>query len=576
MNKKILIAVSLVMAIVFVSCNKNMKALDASYFKTTPNPLEEKAGKVDATVTGTFPVKYFNKKAVVTVTPVMKFNGEEVKGQSSVFQGEKILDNNQKIAYKAGGTYTMKPSFFYIPEMAKSELYLNFDVVQKKKNYTLPAVKIADGVLATSELVAVKDIKPALIADKFQRITQENQNADILFLIQQAQLRNSELKAEDVKAFTAKVKEARDAQNKEVTSLEVLGYASPDGAVDLNTNLAEKRQKVTKDYVNKELKKLKSNVTVDSKFTAEDWEGFQNLMESSNIQDKDLILRVLSMYQDPEQREREIKNLSTTFKTIATDILPQLRRSRMKLTVDVTGKSDEQIAQLAATSPADLTVEELLYAATLTKTETEKAAIYQKVISLYPTDARGYNNLGLVNYEMGKIAEAQKLYEKALEIDRSRAIIYRSLAKSLYLDNKRDMAIHNYIIGLSISIIYYANQHGYEQSDIENEHVQNHLVSRFFSTNRHLAHAYIDLYPTQIENLIKNIEQENSSLTRSQVQQIVNYEISNYRFGLAGGGLKDEPSHHDIDHNLNFIHIYQKCGEKIAMDYIDWNSIQLN
>lgn len=405
------------MAIVFVSCNKNMKALDASYFKTTPNPLEEKAGKVDATVTGTFPVKYFNKKAVVTVTPVMKFNGEEVKGQSSVFQGEKILDNNQKIAYKAGGTYTMKPSFFYIPEMAKSELYLNFDVVQKKKNYTLPAVKIADGVLATSELVAVKDIKPALIADKFQRITQENQNADILFLIQQAQLRNSELKAEDVKAFTAKVKEARDAQNKEVTSLEVLGYASPDGAVDLNTNLAEKRQKVTKDYVNKELKKLKSNVTVDSKFTAEDWEGFQNLMESSNIQDKDLILRVLSMYQDPEQREREIKNLSTTFKTIATDILPQLRRSRMKLTVDVTGKSDEQIAQLAATSPANLTVEELLYAATLTKTETEKAAIYQKVISLYPTDARGYNNLGLVNYEMGKIAEAQKLYEKALAIE---------------------------------------------------------------------------------------------------------------------------------------------------------------
>ncbi|MBP1664919.1 MAG: Tetratricopeptide 1 repeat-containing protein [Bacteroidetes bacterium] len=417
MNKKILIALSLVMAIVFVSCNKNMKALDASYFKTTPNPLEEKAGKVDATVTGTFPVKYFNKKAVVTVTPVMKFNGEEVKGQSSVFQGEKILDNNQKIAYKAGGTYTMKPSFFYIPEMAKSELYLNFDVVQKKKNYTLPAVKIADGVLATSELVAVKEIKPALIADKFQRITQENQNADILFLIQQAQLRNSEIKAEDVKAFTAKVKEARDAQNKEVTSLEVLGYASPDGAVDLNTNLAEKRQKVTTDYVNKELKKLKSNVTVDSKFTAEDWEGFQNLMENSNIQDKGLILRVLSMYQDPEQREREIKNLSTTFKSIANDILPQLRRSRMKLTVDVTGKSDEQIAQLAATSPADLTVEELLYAATLTKTETEKAAIYQKVISLYPADARGYNNLGLVNYEMGKIAEAQKLYEKALSID---------------------------------------------------------------------------------------------------------------------------------------------------------------
>lgn len=417
MNKKIMLVASMALAVVFVSCNKNMKALDASYFKTTPNPLEEKGGKVDATVTGTFPVKYFNKKAIVTVTPVMKFNGEEVKAQSSVFQGEKILDNNQSIGYKAGGTYTMKPSFFYIPEMAKSELYLNFSVVQKKKTYDLPAVKVADGVLATSELASVKEIKPALTVDKFQRITQENQNADILFLIQQAQLRNSELKAEDVQAFSSKVKEARDAQNKEVTSLEVLGYASPDGSIDLNTNLAEKRQKVTADFVNKELKKLKSDVTVDSKFTAEDWEGFQTMMENSNIQDKDLILRVLSMYQDPEQREREIKNLSTTFKLIATDILPQLRRSRMKLTVDVTGKSDEQIAQLAAASPADLTVEELLYAATLAKTNPEKAVIYQKVIDLYPADVRGYNNLGLVNYEMGKVSEAQKMYEKALAVD---------------------------------------------------------------------------------------------------------------------------------------------------------------
>ena len=220
-----------------------------------------------------------------------------------------------------------------------------------------------------------------------------------------------------MQAFSSKVKEARDAQNKEVTSLEVLGYASPDGSIDLNTNLAEKRQKVTADYVNKELKKLKSNVSIDSKFTAEDWEGFQALMESSNIQDKDLILRVLSMYQDPEQREHEIKNLSTTFKSIATDILPQLRRSRMKLTVDVTGKSDEQIAQLAAASPTDLTVEELLYAATLSKTNSEKAVIYQKAIDLYPSDVRGYNNLGLVNYEMGKVAEAQNLYQKALSVD---------------------------------------------------------------------------------------------------------------------------------------------------------------
>ena len=419
MNKKILFVASFALTLVFVSCNKNMTALDASYFKTTPNPLEVKGGKVDATVTGTFPVKYFNKKAVVTVTPVLKYNGAEAKAQSSTFQGEKVLANNQTIAYKSGGTFTIKPSFLYTPDMAKSELYLNFDVAQKKKTYQLPAVKVADGVIATAELASTspKELKPALTSDKFKRITQENQEADILFLIQQAQLRNSELKASDVKAFTQKAKEVRDAQNKEISTLEVLGYASPEGALDLNTNLAEKRQKVTADYVNKEFKKLKEKITIDSRFTAEDWDGFQKLMETSNIQDKDLILRVLSMYQDPEQREREIRNLSSAFKSIANDILPQLRRSRLKMTVDVTGKSDEEIAQLATSTPEKLSAEELLYAATLAKTNDEKAAIYQKFVTLFPEDVRGYNNLGMVKYEQGQVDAAQSLFAKALSID---------------------------------------------------------------------------------------------------------------------------------------------------------------
>ena len=419
MNKKILFVASFALTLVFVSCNKNMTALDASHFKTTPNPLEVKGGKVDATVTGTFPVKYFNKKAVVTVTPVLKYNGAESKAQSATFQGEKVLANNKTIAYKSGGTFTINPSFLYTPDMAKSELYLNFDVAQKKKTYQLPAVKVADGVIATAELASTspKELKPALTADKFQRITQENQEADILFLIQQAQLRNSELKASDIKAFTQKAKEVRDAQNKEISTLEVLGYASPEGALDLNTNLAEKRQKVTADYVNKEFKKLKEKITIDSRFTAEDWDGFQKLMETSNIQDKDLILRVLSMYQDPEQREREIRNLSTAFKSIANDILPQLRRSRLKMTVDVTGKSDEQIAQLASSTPESLSAEELLYAATLSKTNDEKAAIYQKFVTLFPEDVRGYNNLGMVKYEQGQVDAAKSLFAKALSID---------------------------------------------------------------------------------------------------------------------------------------------------------------
>ncbi len=418
MRKQLFFVISMVLGLFFTSCTKDMAALDPSLFKCNPNPLEVKGGKVEATITGTFPEKYFNKKATVTVTPVLKFNGQEVKGTPVTFQGEKIVGNDQQISYKAGGTYTIKASFDYVPEMAQSELFLNFSATTKKKTYEIPAVKVADGVIATSQLASTsaKEVNAAIIPDKFQRVIQEMQEADILFLIQQSNLRTSETKSADIVDLTKKIKEANETPNKDVASFEISGYASPDGGLDLNTNLAEKREKVTVDYLNKQMKKLKTKVTIDSKFTAEDWDGFQKLMESSSIQDKQVILRVLSMYQDPEQREREIKNLSVAFKSIAEEILPKLRRSRLKLTVDVTGKSDEEIAGLAKSNPAGLSVEELLYAATLTSDLSEKAAIYQKVIDVYPADARGYNNMGVVKYQQGNVADASRYFSKALEI----------------------------------------------------------------------------------------------------------------------------------------------------------------
>lgn len=419
MNKNILFVIGLGATVLFTACNKNMKSLDASYFKTVPNPLETKGGKVDATVTGTFPQKYFVKNAVLTVTPVLKYGDQELKGNPAVFQGEKVLGNNQTVNYKTGGTFSINPSYYYDPAMAKSDLVLNFNVTQKKKSYTLPSVKVADGVLATSELVSLSpnEIRPALAPDSFKYITQEKNEADILFLIQQAKLRNSELNKNDVKIFNEKVKEARQSQNKDITSLQVSSYASPDGPMTLNQNLAENREKVTMDYLNKELKKLKANVTIDSKFTAEDWDGFQKLMEASNIQDKDLILRVLSMYQDPEQREREIKNLSSTFELIAKEILPQLRRSKLMLAVDVKGKTDGQILALATSKPDSLTANELLYAGTLAPTNQIQTQIYTKFIDLFPNDARGYNNLGLMRYYNGEIDGAENLFKKALEIN---------------------------------------------------------------------------------------------------------------------------------------------------------------
>ena len=423
MKKQLFFAVSMVFALFFSSCSKDLTALDPSLFKCNPNPLEVKGGKVDATITGTFPVKYFNKRAVLTVTPVLKFEGKEVKGTPVVFQGEKVKGNDKTIAFKAGGNYTVKASFDYVPEMAKSELYLEFSVVQKKKTYQIPSVKVADGIIATSQLVSTNEteMNPVIIPDKFQRVIQQQQEADIMFLIQQSNLRKSETSSADMVSLTKKIKEAKETPNEQVSGFNLSSYASPEGPLKLNTNLAESREKVTQGFMNKELKKLKTKVKIDSKFTPEDWEGFQALMEKSNIQDKQVILRVLTMYTDPEERNRQIKNLSVAFKQIAEEILPQLRRSKLKLTVDVTGKADSVILKLAKDDATKLNVEELLYAATLTTDLGEKATIYQKVTEQFPTDVRGFNNLGAVKFQQGNVDDASRYFAKALEIEPTNA-----------------------------------------------------------------------------------------------------------------------------------------------------------
>ena len=419
MKKQFLFAISMVFALLLSSCGKDLTALDPSLFKCNPNPLEVKGGKVNATVSGTFPVKYFNKKAVVTVTPVLKFEGKEVKGTPSVFQGEKVKGNDKIITFKLGGNYSMDVSFNYVPEMAKSELYLQFDIVQGKKTYSIPSVKVADGVIATSQLVSTNasEFTPVYLTDKFQRVIQQKQEADILFLIQQSKLRKTETSSEDIVALTKKIKEVTESTNQEIANFDLSSYASPDGPLKLNTNLAESREKVTSDFINKEVKKLKAAVKIDSKFTAEDWDGFQKLLEASNIQDKQVILRVLTMYTDPEQRDREIKNISKAFKQIAEEILPKLRRSRLQLTIDVTGKSDAEIAKLAKEDASKLSVEELIYAGTLTTDLSEKASIYQKATELFSSDVRGFNNLAAVKYQQGNIDDASRSLTKALAID---------------------------------------------------------------------------------------------------------------------------------------------------------------
>ena len=417
MTKKLYLPFLMAMIVALMtSCSKKMGELSSDYFTVTPQVLEAVGGKVPATINGKFPEKYFNKKAVVEVTPVLKWNGGEAKGQSAVFQGEKVEGNDQTISYKVGGNYTMKTSFDYVPEMAKSELYLEFNAKIGNKTVTIPAVKIADGVISTSELVenTLQSANPANGDDAFQRIIKEKHNANIMFLIQQANIRASELKT--AKEFNKEVAEVNEAANKKISNIEVSAYASPDGGVKLNTGLAENRESNTTKMLSKDLKKAKVDAPIDSKYTAQDWEGFQELVSKSNIQDKELILRVLSMYQDPEQREQEIKNISSVYKTLADEILPQLRRSRLTLNYEIIGKSDDEIASLAASNPKELTLEELLYAATLTNDNGKKEVIYTKATELFPNDYRAFNNLGKLAYQAGNIDKAESYLKKAANI----------------------------------------------------------------------------------------------------------------------------------------------------------------
>lgn len=413
MIKKLYLSLVALLVLAFSSCSK-MGELSADYFTTNPEVLEAVGGKVPVTITGKFPEKYFKKNATVEVTPVLRWNGGEAKGQPAKFQGEKVQGNDQSISYKAGGTYTMKASFDYVPEMAKSELYLDFKIKKGKKEYTIPSVKIADGVIATSELPTVASANAAYAADKYQRIVAQKKEAQIMFLIQQANLRASELKAEGLKDFHKQVVTvAGDTKNYRLNNIEVSAYASPDGGVELNTNLAEDRQDNTAKYMNKELKRGKIETNVDTKYTAQDWEGFQELVSKSNIQDKDLILRVLSMYSDPEQRETEIKNISSVYKTLADEILPQLRRARLTANYDTIGRSDEEINAAFDTDAKVLSVDELLYAATLTQDNARKEAIYKKTVQLYPNDFRAYNNLGMMAYAAGDKAAAENYFKQA-------------------------------------------------------------------------------------------------------------------------------------------------------------------
>jgi len=434
-------------AIFASSCSSKLKPLSQNNFNVTPSPMETVGNQVPVTINGTFPEKWFNKNAIVTVTPVLKYgNNQEITGTPYSFQGSNISGNRVSINQDRGGNFTMNSTFPFHEEMLTSELHLRFDGRIKNKRSNLPDIKVADGVIATSALADVATTTPSVAPDGFQRIIQDAQEASIMFVIQQANLRQSELNKRDLNEWKKRVEEAFNDPKQNI-NLEVSAYASPDGGVKINEPLAAQREKNTSNYIESELARRNINTDVFAHYTAQDWDGFRQLVEASNLQDKALILRVLEMYPDSETREREIKNISYVFEELAQTILPQLRRSRIIANIEIVGKSDDEIMTAWKNNPKELSVDELLYASTLTNDEKVKEAIYQYVTANFTNDYRGWNNIGTMYFKHGDYAKAEQAFNRAAQVAPNAPEVNMNKALLAIMDN--DFNTANELLGKS-------------------------------------------------------------------------------------------------------------------------------
>ncbi len=446
-------------SLLLASCASKFK-ISSTGVNVDPNPLTVQGDAVKTRINFAFPKKSFPKKGTLRITPVLRYAGGEKWGKAYDYQGDDVYGNEQVVFYKSGANAVLDFAVPYTPQMQKSELYLTFNGKVGKKAQKISAMKVADGVNATETLATVEGILPAIAPHGFQRVVKEMYDADILFQIQQANVRGSEINKEDVEEWRYTVQNAKETPNQNV-SVEVQSYASPDGGKKLNEKLSENRERNTTAALKKEFKKQDmAGVAIDAHYTAQDWEGFRTLVEKSDLPDKDLVLRVLSMYPDPESREREIKNISVVFKQLADNILPKLRRSRLIANVEIIGKSDAEIQEFIAKAPGHLSAEELLYAAELTNSTTEKMRIYQIANQIFKKDYRAYNNIGALYFAQGKIKDAEAWFNKAATLQDNEVTKLNRGLIALYNGDKekaQDMisaAINTPELGQALAYLY--------------------------------------------------------------------------------------------------------------------------
>jgi tetratricopeptide (TPR) repeat protein len=454
-NLKALVSLMVVVLLLSgcASIKKMKKNADLIKWNVTPEVLETHAGQVKVAVDGQIPEKYFAKKATLVITPVVKYEGGEVAYPEIKLQGEKVTANNAVIVYKPGGNFSIKGAIPYDAAMKMSELQIRCVASQGAKSLDFEPVKIADGVIATSELVnkvgapvigkireknTTGKYNPA--TDEFQRIVPDEKTADLLYLINKADVRKDEKASGDVTDFKNYASDAITNDRKKLKSLEISAYSSPDGEQDFNEKLSKKREASANEFFKKELEDQKLVAEIKSKYTDEDWAGFKKLVEASSIQDKELILRVLSMQKDPEAREKEIKNLSEAFKVLADQILPKLRRAEFLANIDLIGFSDAELLELADNSPEKLNQAELLQAAILTDDNAKKVKFYTSFTRQFSDDWRGFNNLGMAQVWTGDMESAAANFEKADKLNQGNPIIQNNLGVSALYSGNTDKA----------------------------------------------------------------------------------------------------------------------------------------
>ena len=401
-----------ILAVTAAACSSPEKMAEMAEnvtVKCDPAVLEVIAGEIDATVSVTYPEGYFHKKAILEVTPVIVYEGGEAAMEPFVFQGENVKDNYEVVP-SAGATVTKKVHFHYAPGMEKSYLELRGVVKHKSKSVDMPTKKVADGANTTYMLVK-KDGALDLKADNYQEIIKQTAEGQILYSINSSTVRNNQLTSQSIKDFQAALDEIKANERKTLVGTDVVAYASPDGKEDQNSKLSDNRSKSAEKAFAKVTKKHPVDGPVNVSSVGEDWEGFQALVAESDLEDKDLIIRVLSMYSDPAVREKEIKNMSAVYTTLAKEVLPELRRARFIANVEFKNYTSEELLKLIDENIDVLDETALLRAATLVNETAGKVALYKKAIEKF-NSANGQYNLAVVYLQDGKLAEAKAALAK--------------------------------------------------------------------------------------------------------------------------------------------------------------------